>query len=141
MALVHEFALFKSEKEIVFNKESRKSMIRIDDYFIIYTMDTLMWIPSYWENLEQKKMGINYYGTTLFNEEGTKKLLQLIVSWQQVFNNSPEKFELSTEFIAEDGVFYKEMVEKQVLLSKLSNLENLCREALEREMLLVHFGV
>ncbi|WP_429950672.1 hypothetical protein [Enterococcus sp. AZ101] len=77
----------------------------------------------------------------MFNEEGTKKLLQLIVSWQQVFNNSPEKFELSTEFIAEDGVFYKEKVEKQVLLSKLSNLENLCREALEREMLLVHFGI
>ena len=36
MALTHEFEMFKSSEDVVFNKETRKNMVNIEDTFIIW---------------------------------------------------------------------------------------------------------
>lgn len=47
MALIHEFTVFKNKESIDYNDETKKHMIKMDDYLIFYLSDTLNWIPSY----------------------------------------------------------------------------------------------
>lgn len=116
-------------------------MIKIDDYLVLYLSDTLNWVPSYWENLSNHKKGLNYYGTTILDESGIKKFLNLLKSWRNLFDNAPEIVELSIEISVEDGSFIKERIETKTIIKQFDNLITLSESALNDNALLVHFGI
>lgn len=41
MALIHGFKLFESKDNIEFNEDVRQEMTKIEDYLILYIMDSL----------------------------------------------------------------------------------------------------
>ncbi|MGX7264554.1 hypothetical protein [Enterococcus crotali] len=141
MALVHEFTIFKNEENIDYNNETKKHMIKIEDYLILYLSDSLKWVPSHWENMSNQKEGLNYYGTTIFDGVGIKKFLNIIKSWKNLFENAPDSIELSTEVSVEDGIYLKENIETKKLLKQLDTLISLSENALNKNGLLVHFGI
>ncbi|MGM0219480.1 hypothetical protein [Enterococcus sp. AZ126] len=141
MALVHEFTIFENEETIDYNNETKKHMIKIDDYLILYLSDSLNWVPSYWETMSNQKEGLNYYGTTIFDELGIKKILSIIKSWKNLFENAPDIIELSTEVLVESGAYLKEKVETKKILKQLDTLISLSENALIDNVLVVHFGI
>lgn len=141
MALVHEFTIFENEENIDYNNETKKHMIKIEDYLILYLSDSLNWVPSHWETMSNKKEGLNYYGTTIFDELGIKKMLNIIKSWKSLFENAPEIIELSTEVLVESGAYLKEKVETRKIMKQLDALISLSENALIDNVLLVHFGI
>lgn len=141
MALTHEFEIFKSSEDVVFNKETRKNMVNIEDTFILYGIDTLKWIPSFSKNFEQRSNGLDYYGRTYLDFEGITALKGIIVGWLQIFKYAPVQIELTSDYDIENGKFNSVIIEKEYLLAQLQNLCTLCDSALKKDYILVHFGI
>ncbi|MBM7689664.1 hypothetical protein IGJ55_001115 [Enterococcus sp. AZ170] len=141
MALQHEFEIFKNSDEVIFTKESRKKMVTIDDFLILYIIDSLGWIPSYSKNFVHKSMGLDYYGRTYLDAEGIATLNGILNGWIQLFEQAPSTTELTMDYDINKGRFNKEKVEKENILNQLQKLSVLCKKAIENEYILVHFGI
>ncbi|MGX7150749.1 hypothetical protein [Enterococcus ureasiticus] len=141
MALTHEFEMFKSSKDVVFNKETRKNMVNIEDTFILYGIDTLKWIPSFSKNFEQRSNGLDYYGRTYLDSEGITVLKGIIGGWLQIFKYAPVQIELTSDYDIDNGKFNSVIIDKEYLLTQLQNLFDLCDSALKKDYILVHFGI
>lgn len=141
MALVHEFQMFKTVEEVVFDKESRKDMVRIDDYLILYMVDSMSWIPSYTRDFKSEDMGLNYYGRTYLNKTGIVTLKNILHGWIQLFNEAPSEIALTTGFNIEENDFDKEIVKKTEIMDELNLLEELCIKAINEDCFIVHFGI
>ncbi|EOI01591.1 hypothetical protein UAY_00997 [Enterococcus moraviensis ATCC BAA-383] len=141
MALQHEFEIFKNIEEVIFTKESRKKMVKVDDFLILYIIDSLGWIPSYSKNFVHKSMGFDYYGRTYLDIEGITTLNSIVGGWIQLFEQAPAIIELTMDYDMDKGRFNKEKVEKENILNQLQKLSALCKKAIENEYILVHFGI
>lgn len=141
MALTHEFELFKSSEDVVFNKETRKNMVNIDDAFILYSIDTLKWIPSFSKNFKQISNGLDYYGRTYFDSDGIIVLKGIIEGWLQLFKYAPAQIELTSDYDSEKGKFNSIIIDKENLVNQLQNLLALCDRAIKKNFILVHFGI
>lgn len=141
MALIHEFGMFNSSEDVVFDRETRKNMVNVDDTFILYSIDTLKWIPSFSKNFEQSSNGLDYYGRTYLGSEGITVLKEIIGGWLQIFKSAPSKIELTSDYDIEIGKFNSVNIEKERLVKQLQELFNLCESAKKKEYILVHFGI
>ncbi|MGG5341228.1 hypothetical protein [Enterococcus sp. AZ192] len=141
IALVHEFDVFKNSEEVTFTKEARGKMIVIEDYLILYMIDTLNWIPSYSKDFIHESFGLDYYGRTYLDEKGITCLGNIIEGWLLLFEQAPEVVELTTDYDIEKGKFDKKKIEKKDILNQLEQLFLLCKKALKEELILVHFGI
>ncbi|MGX7150102.1 hypothetical protein [Enterococcus ureasiticus] len=140
MALTREFEMFKSSKNVVFNKETRKNMVSVDDTFILYGIDTLKWIPSFSKNFEQSSNGLDYYERTYLDSEGIT-VLKGIIGGGQIFKYCPVKIELTSDCDTENGKFNSVIIEKETLVTQLQDLFVLCDSAIKKDYILVHFGI
>lgn len=141
MALQHEFGLFKSIDEVIFNSDTRKKMKKLDDAFILTSLDSTNWIPSFSRNFEKKTMGLDYYGETYLKDNGIKVFKEIVAGWIKIFEQAPFIFELTTGYDLEEGTFFKTKVEKASILKQLQGVYELCQQALDNDAIIVHFGI
>lgn len=141
MALMHEFGMFKSSEQVLFNKETRKDMVNVDDIFILYGMDTLNWVPSFSKDFKEKSNGLDYYGRTYLDSTGIIVLKEIIGGWIQIFEQAPASIELESDYDLEKGQFNNTIIEKEYLIEQLQKLFELCEDALNLKYIIVHFGI
>ena len=107
MSLEHEFFLVPNTvfyQELMGNNEKTPDIIDsidIPDDLIQYIADSLNWIPCKNPAISMTKedTGINYYGVTLFDQTSAATMKSIFTAWHSLFTNSPEKLELTGEFV------------------------------------------
>lgn len=122
-------------------KETRKNMINVDDTFILYSIDTLKWVPSFSKNFEHTSNSLGYYGRTYLSSEGINVLKEIIGGWLQIFEYALVQIELTSDYDVENGKFNSVIIEKERLVKQLQDLFNLCESAIEKGFIVVHFGI
>ena len=130
--LIHDFGLVGAEKEV-----------HLDDNLILYIIDTLKWVKTFskLENNVEKK-GLNYHGITYFQDEGIKKLKNILLHWKNIFNLGENVIEL-------EGIFYnsqkkrnsKNKYSKKYIVESLEKLIALCEKAEKENKIIKHWGI
>lgn len=155
MSLKHEFFVvngdFDFNNKYEWYRTNRyiwKGKAEVSDDDIQYLMDFLNWVPSYNPETKQNGKGLNYYGTTVFNEEGIRKLLSILNKWLGLIEEAPEIFSLKGETVWEeedDGEGYwkqtRNRKKRRAMQTKLENLIVLAEKASKNNHIIIHFGI
>lgn len=131
----HDFKIVPYSKDLTFKDIELDNIDSMDDRFILYILDSLQWVPSHWNDLQNKKAGLNYYGVTFFCGKEISLLRSILSSWFSLFENAPGEFKL------ERSIYPDEVYQKEIILSELENVMCLCDKALKNEEVLVHYGI
>lgn len=95
--LKHDFIV--TEKVASINELYECTRISIDDYIINYIRDTLKWIPSHWNTINDNHCDINYHGITIYTVDSIIRMKDILNSWKNIFVQAPDSFELKGEFM------------------------------------------
>lgn len=129
----------KELKEILFG------FVKISDDLILYMLDSLNFIKTTWPT-GQLMSGIAYTGRSIIEGKEIEKLKRIIEGWKGIFNEAPEKFEITGLYTYEngnsdDGYYEKILLEKGELLSSLNNLIELLDKAILGDYYILHCGI
>ncbi|MGG0741030.1 hypothetical protein [Niallia taxi] len=110
MALKHDFYLIPRTTDVIsfwqYTSDNSKYIehIALHDDLIFYITDTLKWIPTKKTGMPAitAGFGINYHGVTLLDKQSAVPLRNIFSAWRDLFNNAPEKIELTGDFIWND---------------------------------------
>ncbi|MDR0921618.1 MAG: hypothetical protein LBM95_04440 [Lactobacillales bacterium] len=130
MGLQHDFYLLERSDSMSKIDEWTKKAI-LPDTLVLYMLETFDWCSFNWTNTK-KKPGLNYYGDTILVGEELSKFANILKAWREVFCLAPEKFEMTKE---------REVFRKVQVVYQLGTLIELCEEAYEKNMKLIHWGV
>lgn len=154
MALEHEFYLIPTTVQLqgfwmnLNNNPNIIDSVVIHDDIIMYISDTLKWIPS--KNPAINGIpgckGINYHGVTLFDVDSATNLKRVITSWSDLFLNSPNKLELTGEFVtieAEDyaGHYENLVFDRDDVLKCFEKLISFSGKVAEGKCYIYHCGI
>ena len=82
-----------------FNILGEEEKIHIDDNLILYIIETLEWVDTfYFLKTREKRKGLNYYGNTYFEGDNVKKLKRILFYWKELFREARDKFEIASDF-------------------------------------------
>lgn len=140
MALIHEFTIIEKEFDIN-GVESHLDKIGISDDLILYLLDSINWIDTYWNNETINKKGLNYYGYTIIKEDSILKLKQIIISWLNLFSTAPEEFILTGDFLIEKYSYEKILCNRNEIINQLENIKIMCTKALNENNYILHIGI
>lgn len=152
MGLEHEFYLVSETVEIdeIWTLRENNRVIDkvvIHDDFVQYISDSLEWIPS--KNPAKKGIpkgqGINYYGITLFDKQSSKSLKGIFTSWRELFENAPNTFEITGNFVCEDnqqdGEYEKVKINRDEVVNQLGKIISMSDQLAKCNYYLYHLGV
>ena len=116
-----------------FNILGEEEKIYIDDNLILYIIETLEWIDTfYFLKTREKRKGLNYYGNTYFEGESIKKLRRIIFHWRELFREARDDFEIIKTYDLDKDEYIKQKLNKNEVIKDLEKLISLCERA-ERE--------
>lgn len=154
MSLEHEFFLVPNTvayPELMKRNEQNVDIIdSIDilDDLIQYIADSLNWIPCKNPAISMTKedTGMNYYGVTLFDQTSAAILKSIITAWHSLFMNSPEKLELTGEFVYSSnkkvlGERERLVFSRNDVLELLKRLLSMIERLEEENLYLYHLGI
>lgn len=118
--MVHDFVICSEFPERVDYNDYRGKFIEIQDQFILDYYDVFKTVDLYWDNLKNKKEGLNYYGMTIITSHMARELLNAMENFLK--NNTSEKAEY---FAGED-------------YDKLAAVLN---KAMTEDGVIIHFGI
>lgn len=154
MSLEHEFFLVPnsvSYQELIRGSEINPVIIdsiNVPDDLIQYIADSLNWIPC--KNpaisMTKEETGINYYGVTLFDQTSVATMKSIFMAWHSLFSNSPEKMELTGEFVVSSkrnilGEYDHLIFSKDDVLELLERMLSLIARLEEEDLFLYHLGI
>jgi hypothetical protein len=122
--------------------------INLSDDLIQYIADSLKWIPC--KNLAismtREVKGINYYGVTLFDQTSAATMKSIFTAWHSLFSNSPEKLELTGEFVVSSkknilGEYERLIFIRDDVLELLERLLSMIDRLKEENLYLYHLGI
>ncbi|AQU79551.1 hypothetical protein AJGP001_09900 [Planococcus faecalis] len=154
MSLEHEFSLVTKTvayKDLMRRNEKNLDIIDsidIPDDLIQYIADSLNWIPC--KNpaisMTREETGINYYGVTLFDQTSAATMKSIFSAWHSLFTNSPEKLELTGEFVLSSkknilGTHERLIFSRDDVLELLERLLSMIERLDEGNLYLYHLGI
>ena len=154
MSLEHEFFLVPntvSYQELMGSNEKNPDIldsIDLSDDLIQYIADSLNWIPC--KNpaisMTREVKGINYYGVTLFDQTSAATMKSIFTAWHSLFSNSPEKLELTGEFVVSSkknilGEYECLIFIRDDVLELLERLLSMIDRLKEENLYLYHLGI
>lgn len=138
MSLIHDF--FLCDKEHIDYRINHDG-IEMDDDLIVYLSDSLEWIDTEWNELDNNKNGLNYFGMTIFRRESLSELVNIIKGWIEVFKNAPARFLLTVGYDIDSGLYEKKEFEKVKVLAQMTEVLEMCGRAQVSNKVLVHAGI
>lgn len=114
-------------------ENSRKFLKRfpVNDDLIQFIYRTTKFIKFKGPNKVKEGFGLFYYSISYVCGEELNKFYQLISAWVTMFELAPDPVPLLNE----------ETGEKDGILFELRGLRDLLKEALEKDLMVVHFGI
>ncbi|MGH4121584.1 MAG: hypothetical protein ACREV6_01400 [Clostridium sp.] len=156
MGLEHEFFLVTHDEyeEMsydgdYFSSEDSSNIILIHDDIIQYLHDTLMWIPSINPAMNYEKgFGLNNYGITLFDKEGSEVIFKIAKAWADLFSNGPSTLKLAGnyEWITNDKCitegYYKIIeVDRDELVESFRKIQLFSEKVIYNKYFILHHGI
>lgn len=154
MSLEHEFCLVPKtvnyfERIMSGEKDSDTiGSVAIPDDLIQYILDSLNWIPSKnpAKSMTREEKGINYHGITLFDQTSAAVMKNVFAAWHTLFTNSPEKLELTGEFLVSSrknilGEYERLVFNRNDVLDLLERLLSMIDRLEEENLFLYHLGI
>ncbi|SFC93718.1 hypothetical protein SAMN05443252_10914 [Bacillus sp. OV322] len=152
MGLEHKFYLVSETIEIneiwtlIENIRVIDNVVIHDD-IVHYISDSLEWIPS--KNPAKKGnpngRGINYYGVTLFDEQSSKLLKGIFTSWRDLFENAPNTFEITGNFVygdnEQDGEYERININRDEVINQLGKIISMSEHLAKGNCYLYHLGI
>lgn len=138
MSLVHRFSILSEKNSSIITDEIYS--VSIPDYIINYMSDSIQWITTKWNGLDSKP-GLSYYGYSIISISEIEKLVRILNSWMEIFDNAPNEFFLTGDFSLDKMQNEKILVKKEDIINELKNLKNLCNEALKKRKKILHNGI
>jgi hypothetical protein len=159
--MIHEFFLIKEANDYqqyadpdYLNRHIRKqsSVVKIHDDLVLYMWDTLQWIPSLIpaENQTIHTYGLNYYGITIINKEGSGIFYHVMESWANLFSKAPIEFKLTGSWVQDiddqglestEGYYQKIDVPRDTLVNRLKTLVAYATEVSRGDYFILHWGI
>lgn len=118
--LAHNFVVCSELPEKNDYNSYKNKSTKIQDQFILDYYDVFKTVDLYWENLENKKEGFNYYGITIITSHMARELLNAMEKFLK--NNTSEK----AEYFAGD---------------EYDILTNVLNKAIIENKMIIHFGI
>jgi len=143
--LIHEFVL--ADKIISYKQIKDYYHVSINDDIILYMKDSFAWIPTFWNSFDNKKISLNYYGVTIFRDEGIAVLKSIMSAWKQLFANAPNHFAITGSYTSiegeeiSSGKYEKIQIKKENIIQMLTKMINLCEQAINEKVFIIHFGI
>ena len=132
MSLTHEFAVIEKGSNINCIDKSM-DMVFVSDKVILYIKDSLDWIDTYWNGKTKRNKGLNYYGYT--------KIKNILDAWILLFDTAPEQFILKGDYLIEENEYERDLYSKSELLQQLQSLRDMCIDAMNHDMDILHEGI
>ncbi|KAB2460664.1 coproporphyrinogen III oxidase [Bacillus sp. CH126_4D] len=159
MALQHEFVFVSNEKRLdfkgidwielcfLYKKEATiDECVVLSDELIVYLLDFIHWIPTYYPAKREEGFGIHYYGITKIEQQGAVIAEQLFGSLVSMFSLAPEIIELTGQFQWEndnntDGEYERYVFNRDKVCQDLQSFIRLLRRVKNGEGYIVHYGI
>ncbi|HDR4422953.1 TPA: coproporphyrinogen III oxidase [Bacillus cereus] len=159
MALQHEFVFVSNEKRLDFKcmdwielcflyKEEATidECVVLSDELIVYLLDFIHWIPTYYPAKRAEGFGIHYYGITKIEQQGAVIAEQLFCSLVNMFSLAPETIELTGQFQWEndkntDGEYERYVLDREKLCQGLQSFIHLLGRVKNGEGYILHYGI
>lgn len=140
MALVHQFAIIDKESRRTFIEEWMEK-VDVSDNLIIYMKDSLKWIETCCNDSFSNKSGLNYYGYTIIKDENIRKFQSIIECWISLFQEAPEEFILTGNYLPDEEKYESNFYRKQEVITELNALKVMCNKALLEGAYILHNGI
>lgn len=122
--------------------------VDIPDELIEYMADSLNWIPCKNPAISftQEETGINYYGVTLFDRTSVPTMKSIFMAWHSLFANSPEKLELTGDFVPSShkkslGAYERLVFDRDDVLKLLETLLTMVERIEQENLYIYHLGI
>lgn len=119
---------------VAVSEENSKKFLKhfpVNDDLIQFIYDTTKFIKFKGPDKVKEKSGLFYYAISYVYGEELNKFYQLISAWVTMFELAPNPVPL----------LYEETGEKDGILFELRGLRDLLKEAVEKNLMVVHFGI
>lgn len=154
MSLEHNFLLLpegKVDYTDYMNYLHSPSDVRIHDDFIRYVNDTLKWVstlnpanPKDWQGY-----GLNLYGSTIINKQGSAVFHHVVESWAQLFSKAPAKLQLTGSWTGEideegresEGYYEQLKFDRDVVVKNLITLATYADKTCSGDFFILHLGI
>ncbi|WP_257127513.1 coproporphyrinogen III oxidase [Bacillus sp. AFS094611] len=118
----------------------------LSDELIVYLLDFIHWIPTYYPAKRAEGFGIHYYGITKIEQRGAVIAEQLFCSLVSMFSLAPEIIELTGQFQWEngnntDGEYERYVFNRDKLSQDLQSFICLLRRVKNGEGYILHYGI
>ena len=140
MSLTHEFAVIEKGSNINCIDKSM-DMVFVSDKVILYIKDSLDWIDTYWNGKTKRNKGLNYYGYTKIRGQDIEQLKNILDAWILLFDTAPEQFILKGDYLIEENEYERDLYSKSELLQQLQSLRDMCIDAMNHDMDILHEGI
>ncbi|WP_339101692.1 hypothetical protein [Candidatus Enterococcus clewellii] len=139
MGTQHSFYLVN--KEVGWkNIPSNSKYVKLSEKLILQLSDYLLWIKFTRANRTVTN-GLDPYGVSSIDGDNLNEFASLITNLYNLFKLSPETFELTGDFLANEEVYEKNEFKKQEVLGQLISLKELIEEAVCMDKKIIHCGI
>lgn len=124
--------------------------VKINDDFIRYINDTLLWVPSVYisGSKSQKNYGLMLYGTTVIKKEGAKTFGDIMGSWADLFSKGPANLYLQCGIVIKDDgnlpgsrSFHTIELERDEVVKSLRTLAEYAELVATGDYFILHLGI
>lgn len=119
-SLIHDFILCKEIPKELNPRKYKSISIKIQDQFIEENYDVFKNVEMYWNNLDTKDQGFNYYGITIITPEIAEELLQTVETFLKGNESEQAKYFIGDEW---------------------DTLKQLLETAIAEDKFVIHFGI
>nr|OEJ75433.1 hypothetical protein BH720_09305 [Desertifilum tharense IPPAS B-1220] len=129
----------------------KQSNVKLHDDFIQYIWDALQWVPSLNPETPQitRTYGLNYYGITIINKEGSEIFHHVMESWASLFLKGLDPLILTGSWIQtidnkkseNEGNHKKSEFQRDRLVNKLKTLANYANLVTGDEYFILDWGI
>ncbi|WP_105619962.1 hypothetical protein [Vallitalea okinawensis] len=153
MSLKHEFLLSSGDRRVdggLMTLEYRDAIpteckLVIQDEFVRYITDLLMWVPTYNPDKDEDGYGLNYWGNTIIDKLGCDKLITIMQGWKLIMEVAPRKINLKGGFCWNEEMekgYYKTLeFDKIILLETINKLILFGEKVKKSNYLNYHMGI
>ncbi|MGG5314613.1 hypothetical protein [Enterococcus sp. AZ072] len=119
-SLIHDFILCKEIPKDLNPRKYKSTSIKIQDQFIEENYNVFKDVKMYWNNLDTKDQGFNYYGITIITPEIAEKLLQTVEAFLAGNESEQAKYFVGDEW---------------------DTLKQILETAIAEDKFVIHFGI
>lgn len=153
MSIKHDFFLLPEDKRVhggLMTLEYRNTIpneckLVIDDKFIRYISDIMMWVPTYNPDKDEVGYGLNYWGNTVIDKLGCDNLIKIFEGWKLIIGSAPKKIALKGAFCwdeeKENGYFEKIQFDKKNLIETINKLILFGNKVKKGKYIIYHMGI